>query len=332
MASSSNRRYGSSGRSTRRKQVVIGSRDTSDVRYDRGEPKASPSNRHGARQPTQPPSQRSKAGRQVGYERGSAGTSGAARRMANEKRKERDRRRRMIARRRTVAAVLAAAFIGLVGWGLVSLRNSAIFAVENVEVSGVQRISAESIAASASIPADATLLNISTRDVRDRILGQPWVADATVSRRIPHTIKITVTERTPALAVAAEGAMWLVSQDDYWLEAHSAEETFTVPTVSDIEGLHPAAGKKTGSAEIENVLAVVDGLSDELRGRLQRISAPTIDETLLVLEGPIEVYVGSAEDITTKDRIVRGILSEQKEVVYVNVRIVDRPTWRGLKD
>ncbi|MGV8082489.1 MAG: cell division protein FtsQ/DivIB [Coriobacteriia bacterium] len=282
--------------------------------------------------PIRRPPRRAATGGAVTSAAGGA-SNGAGRRIANEKRKERDKRRRAIARRRTAAAVLLAVAIGLGCWGIVALWNSSLFAVQNVEVSGVERLTAESIAASASIPADATLLNLSTREVRKNILGEPWVADVKVGRGFPHTVKIAVTERTSALAVqTSESAIWLVSADDYWLEAHSIEETFSVPFISDIAGLNPEAGKSTGSAEIKNALALVDGLSDELKGRLQKISAPSVDGTLLVLNGPIEVYMGSADDVETKDRIARGILGEQKDVVYINVRIVDRPTWRGLKE
>ena len=37
-----------------------------------------------------------------------------------------------------------------------------------------------------------------------------------------------------------------------------------------------------------------------------------------------------SDEIEKKDLIARTILGKEKNVVYVNVRVTDRPTWRGL--
>jgi cell division protein FtsQ len=51
---------------------------------------------------------------------------------------------------------------------------------------------------------------------------------------------------------------------------------------------------------------------------------------MLVLKNDIQVFVGSSDEIAKKDLIARAILGKEKKVVYVNVRVTDRPTWRGL--
>ena len=72
------------------------------------------------------------------------------------------------------------------------------------------------------------------------------------------------------------------------------------------------------------------GLSPELRGRVKSVSAATVDKTALVVAQNIQVFVGSAEDIDKKDQLIRQILAKEKKLVYINVRVVSRPTWRGL--
>ena len=48
------------------------------------------------------------------------------------------------------------------------------------------------------------------------------------------------------------------------------------------------------------------------------------------LEGDVQVFVGSSEEIARKDELIRGILDSEKEVIYINVRVPERPTFRGL--
>jgi cell division protein FtsQ len=62
------------------------------------------------------------------------------------------------------------------------------------------------------------------------------------------------------------------------------------------------------------------------------ISAPTIDKTAILTNDDVEIFVGDAAQIAEKDQIARGILAREKgKVVYINVRVVERPTWRGLE-
>ena len=43
----------------------------------------------------------------------------------------------------------------------------------------------------------------------------------------------------------------------------------------------------------------------------------------------MQVFVGSAEDIAKKDTVARAILAENKNVVYVNVRVVESADVAG---
>ena len=52
--------------------------------------------------------------------------------------------------------------------------------------------------------------------------------------------------------------------------------------------------------------------------------------TTLTLDDDVEIAFGKAENIRDKERVVLKIMEENPTVVYINVRVVDRPTWRAL--
>jgi cell division protein FtsQ len=57
-----------------------------------------------------------------------------------------------------------------------------------------------------------------------------------------------------------------------------------------------------------------------------------VDKTALITVDDVEIYIGESTQLAEKDRIAREILDREKgKVVYINVRVVDRPTWRGLE-
>jgi len=325
MASNSGRKSGSSARSTGRKRVVIGAEETTRVRYSQDRPQVESERRRTQRTP-----QRAASARQTPI---GPKPTGAGRRIAGAKRDEREKRQREIARRRSLLGIAAAAAALLLIWGCVALWRAPIFPIKTVEVSGNSHLTDAAVLRLAAVPADATLVRFNTGAVERRLLKNPWVESATVRRRLPGVASIAVVERTPAAVVDAGGTnLWLVDASGTWLGKLTSQDATGLVTVRDIEGLKPVAGKRTASPEVRNALAVVKGLSPEMKAMLKTVSASSVDKTALITKDDIQIMVGSADDISKKDQVARKILSTEKGVVYVNVRVVDRATWRGLDE
>lgn len=316
MGSNSDRRSGSSARSTGRKRVVIGAEETVRVRYKKDRPEVETERR---------------ASSQHRERNAPRAPKSAGARAANVKRDERERRQRSIARRRLLIwagiAVLAAGAV----WGIFALARAPIFSIAHVRVTGTAHLTPEQVGAMAAVPSGATLLRLPSRQITQRVESSPWVRNVRLVRHFPDTLEIAVTERVPVAIVDAGGtSLWLVSGDGYWLAKRTAETSTTAPTIRDIEGLAPAAGERSPSPELANALAVLGGLSPQLLAQVRTVSAPSIDRTALILPHGVQVFIGSAQDIAKKDEVARAIISQNKNVVYVNVRVVNRPTWRGL--
>lgn len=313
MASSSNRKSGSSARSTTRKRVVIGADETVRVRYAKGQPKVdSERKRKQARTPKRPDS--------------------AGARLSKAKRQEREKRVSDVQRKRVLIALVA---IGLVvaAWYLAkAFVSSPVIAVQAVDVRGNARVSSAQVASEAAIPVGTTLLTLDANRIAQRVEVDPWVQSAAVSRQFPHTVVITVQERRPVAYVdVGGGKTWLVSNDGRWLAPRSGSATGTLITVRDAPGLIPAPGAAVESTELANALQVVAGLSHALSKTVAVVTAPSVENTALITKANVEIFIGSAAEIAKKDKIARTILAQQKgRVVYVNVRTTDRPTWRGL--
>jgi cell division protein FtsQ len=200
-----------------------------------------------------------------------------------------------------------------------------------VKVTGNVHLTRDEVLRLAAVPPDATLLRLPEQQILSRIQASPWIAHADVTRGFPNTLNVAVTERT-ALAVvdAGQAGEWLASRDGHWIVAHSTEPTAGLVVVRDVPNLRPMQGAKINSAELNNALAVIVGISAQLKGQTKFVSAASVERTMIVLNNDVQVFVGPAEDIAKKDLIARGILGSRKGVVYVNVRVTDRPTWRGL--
>jgi len=319
MASNSGRKSGSSGRSSSRKRVVIGAEETVRVNYKKNRPEVESERKRGGRE------KRDAAGKER------LRPTTAAGRVAAEKKQERDRRLRAVARRGFLFALVGLGLLAVLVWAGYALWNSSAFSATDIQIVGAKHLSRAQILKLAAIAPADTLPNLPKRDIEKRIKTSPWVDAVAVSRRLPHTVEIAVTERVPVAVVDAGGAaLWLISGDGHWIAPRTAEVTANLASVREVPAQSPVAGQVTAADEIKNALGVLAGLSPQMRAKLRMISAPTIDKTALLLKGDVQVFVGSSEDIAKKDTIARAILGREKNVIYINVRVVDRPTWRGL--
>ena len=71
------------------------------------------------------------------------------------------------------------------------------FEVRHVEVSGTEHSSKLGIYAAAFEGASNSMLLVDLGAVRTRLQALPWVADASVTRRLPDTLVVRITERAP---------------------------------------------------------------------------------------------------------------------------------------
>lgn len=243
-----------------------------------------------------------------------------------------------------VIAVLAAIYGGLYFSGL--------FKVEQVKVAGAEHLTEQAIIDLADVPSNANMLTVDTNVIRSNILSNGWVADVSVNKMLPSTLQLNVTERTIQAVVevtskdAETTEKWGVSTDGYWLmkipekdseeAAGISEKVFedaeSVLHVVDVPyGVVPEAGAQCNDDNINNALAIIGGMTTELRDQVKVVSADGAETTTLTLDNGVEIAFGSDEDIRDKERVCLELLKEHEgSIAYINVRLVNRPTWRAL--
>lgn len=101
---------------------------------------------------------------------------------------------------------LAAALAVVVALGMLGWRWQATLDVAAVSVVGTTHAPPDSLRALARVDTGTVLYDIEPALVEDRVRRHPWVQDASVMRMPTGTLRISVTERTPAaLAMTADG-------------------------------------------------------------------------------------------------------------------------------
>ena len=267
-------------------------------------------------------------------------------------RAERHARLQKTRRRYTRRIVIGVLVVVALVVGYFVLRASNAFAITNVQVVGVTHLTDDEMSQMAAVPSDTTLLRVDTDVIRNRLLKNAWVKDAEVNRVFPNTLEISVTEREIAAVVEVQPASgsnvksWAISSDHIWLmpipdKGSDAAKTTSPQIYEDADAaLHitdvPYGTKTEIGAEciddnVNNALDIVSGLTTELSGMIESVSAAGPVETTLMLTNGVEVAFGKAENIRDKERVILKILEDNPDgVAYINVRMVENPTWREV--
>ncbi len=288
-----------------------------------------------------------------GEDRGAARGRTAGGKTAGKTANYQERARRSYRRYLVRLGVLAALVVALVA-GAVAVYYSSLFTINQVSVTVVEHLTASAMTELASVPEGTTLLRVDASGIRSRLLAEAWVDDAQVNRVFPDTLEIVITEKTIAAVVsvpvdsAETTEDWAIASDGTWLmmiPSQSSEEAaeVSVKVYEDAEnvlritevpvGVNPVVGEQCTDENVNNALNIVSGLTTELADQVKSVKATETVSTVLTLENGIEISFGeggTTQEIREKERVILELMSEYPDsIAYINVRVVESPTWRS---
>jgi cell division protein FtsQ len=168
-------------------------------------------------------------------------------------------RGRIAAALRWVTGVLALAVTsGAFIFAYDYFTQSRQFQVQRIEITGIQRLSRQQVLAVAGIGAQSNILSVNLSVTRKRLLADPWIADATVSRLIPSGLQLHITEQRPLALLDMGGDQgFLINADG---EVFKRQAPASIDGLTRIEGLThadlPVAGESPSKA-LEAVMSLL---------------------------------------------------------------------------
>ena len=323
---SSRRQRGSAGKPIKGKRKSVAGKTGSIARSDASASRSTRSRR-------EPATSTRSSGR--GSSRSSySSSSTSGRRVGDIRAREREQRIRSHYRKFVMRIVIVVAAVLLVIFGSIFVYRSDLFHVNNVQINGVSHLTSQEITESAAVPADSTLLRLDAAGIKQRLEDNAWVQSATIHRSLPDTIVIDVTERTPGAVVRINDKQtWVISTDSSWLSAATEDDWNNDMRIIDVSNsiAQPVSGSECTDGGIKNALAILDGISDDLKSQIQSISAESSIKTSLNLKNGITVAFGDSSNIQLKEAAINELLSQYAgKISYINVRVPASPTYRTL--
>jgi cell division protein FtsQ len=139
------------------------------------------------------------------------------------------------------------------------VKRTPLFAATELNVSGVRRLSQEEVLALAQLKLGQNILALDTTRAEEDLLKNPWIRSATITRRLPGSLRIQIEERQARAKGLIEGQMFLISEEGEPFKVAAPGESQDLPIIS---GIDASRWARDPGAEIQRLLSSIELLDE----------------------------------------------------------------------
>jgi len=232
---------------------------------------------------------------------------------------------------RGIGATAVCAALGAGSWQLYRVVSRAtLFKLETIEVSPLKKLSRGEVVAMAGVKPGDSLLGLKLKGVVEQLSKNPWVEQVQVKRYFPHTLSISLSERTP-LAVANVGCLYYLDAKGQLFKALADGDRLDYPLITGVaedDLVKDPAGSKDA---FKSALTLIDTLRAGKVFGLEDVSEIHYDKgfgfTLFTMQGGVPVRVGNggfSEKIARLSNIYQDLKPQMQALDYIDLDYSDK--------
>jgi cell division protein FtsQ len=219
--------------------------------------------------------------------------------------------------------VIVAGTLAILGAAGLGASYTPVFEAKTIVVRGEHHLARAQVLRLAHLSNGTNLLHADLAASQRRLEINPWVQAATVSRSLPSTLKVYLTERVPAAHVGVGPNLRIVAADGTDLGRTVGTES--LPRILSLG----SADAPVGETLVEGA-GVAGALPMDLRSAVASVSVGSDGEILLILKSGVSVTYGDASEAVAKGEALRAILAYAQEqrlsLGSVDVTVPEAPT------
>lgn len=230
------------------------------------------------------------------------------------------RRQHRLRRTMILTALLALAVVAVL------VERSSLVALDEVRVQGTNRLTPDEVRDAAGLELGTSTLRLRLGEADARVEALPLVESAELRRVDPLTVEITVTEREPAMTVAAGSRAVLVDEEGVVL-VPGRDDGLLLIELPGTTPLPPFGERAATDSALGNAVAFHQQLSGPLRSEIVAYRATGPEGLEARLASGIRVVLGRAVRVDEKARALGAVLEdlEGQQVTAIDVRAPSAP-------
>ncbi len=195
---------------------------------------------------------------------------------------------------------------------------SVFFRVSNIEVSGAGRYSKDEIVAASGIKNGDNLMFINREAAARRIYSKLiYIGNVKVSRKLPNTVVISVSESDIAAVVETDSGLWLIDQNCRLLEECSTQDAESYIKVKGLAAVKPQKGDSLYVADEDKPkLEFLKGILGAMTVNSMISDVSSVDLSNVVnaefdyLNGKFKVKLGPNENLEYKFELLINVIQK----------------------
>ena len=252
---------------------------------------------------------------------------------AYREQKERLRRRRNL--RFSMVLCLVFWLACLVGGYFFAL--SSFFAVSQIKISGNATISDDRLRELSGIDIGQNIFAVDMQKVEDWLKIDYMVKEAKVSRQLPATLKIDITERTSCAIVVAGSSFAIVDSQGMVIKRLREISEADLIYISGVDGVQGGLmpGEKLDNEQMTTAIEVIQQIPQlvaESSG-IGELDVQDPQKIKLYTKAGVEIRIGSSANFDEKQIVYTNIINDLEKnkkldnIRYIDVSLPDRPVY-----
>jgi cell division protein FtsQ len=224
--------------------------------------------------------------------------------------------------------LLGFGLIALCAGGYLAARQTSVFAVRDIEVSGTRPLVGRRVEEALAPLRGKSLLSMDAAAIDRRLATLPDVKLISYDRAFPHTARIVVWAERPVAVLRHGPGAWLVSERGRILQRLGDHPVSKLPRIWVAEASIPSEGALLSDDEaLTPALTLGRALTIDRRFFAGLREARELDGNLvLVLRTGTEVRLGGRDELALKIAVAQRILGlVEAGAQYVDVSVPERP-------
>lgn len=221
-----------------------------------------------------------------------------------------------IIKKLSIALLMIILLIG----GTIYFVLSPAFNVKTIEVVNNSKLSSEQIASMSEIALNQNMFKFSKKEVKEKILANPYIEDVNVSRNIfTSKVKIEVTERTATLMLEYGNSYVYINNQGYILEISpiKLDSPIIKGYTTQLEDVKPGNRLcKDDLERLEVVLKIIEtAQSSGIENLITQIDIKNKKDYVMFLESEDKtVYLGTCTDLSTQMLYIKEMIQREKGI------------------
>lgn len=141
--------------------------------------------------------------------------------------------------------------------------------IREVQIEGIHHVTKQDVLDKLALKPGLALNQISASYLAERAQSHPWIKEASVERRPPHILHISVLERTPAAVVRSGSDHWLSDETGAVLGRLGAQDDTTLPLLTGVDAKLLAQGDARLRHTVQSAVTLARVMAHTIDGRVE---------------------------------------------------------------